>query len=218
MVLWRKFSAKFENTVKLGRFCSTNLVGSNYNDSPKHRDYYEQEGKDRRYFYLLDSRGQLFLEENKFKNYATCLKDKKFLDFFFKQLRPNKTAFHSQITYISPCGNELNFLIVDDPVAPIVFSELKTQDTIDNLSRRTYTLTIGGSSLEQSFDPHELTLNTSSGRMYHTIKNHKHLASKLGLLHPAVADILSEHLHITADDCLLQWEGEAIHIKLIGDE
>ena len=44
----------------------------------------------RPWFYFIDHKGMLFLDEMQPKNYTTCLKDEKFLNFFFSNLRPNK--------------------------------------------------------------------------------------------------------------------------------
>ena len=46
----------------------------------------------RRYFYYVDLQGRLFLEDTVPKNIATSLKSDKFLDFFWRQLRPNDAA------------------------------------------------------------------------------------------------------------------------------
>ena len=46
----------------------------------------------REYFYQIDHKGMLFLEETEPKNYTSCLKDAQFLDFFFKNLRKNETG------------------------------------------------------------------------------------------------------------------------------
>jgi len=50
-------------------------------------------------------------------------KDKRFLNFFFKQLRPNKTGQHEgEYTWISPCGREMNYVAVED--TPVVFQAI----------------------------------------------------------------------------------------------
>ena len=41
----------------------------------------------REWFYYIDHKGMLFLEETHPKNYTSCLKDDKFLDFFFGALK-----------------------------------------------------------------------------------------------------------------------------------
>ena len=65
----------------------------------------------------------LFLEETEPKNYTSCLKDERFLDFFFENLQPNKTGYHGDgYGYVSPCWGEMNFVKVF--AAPIVFRML----------------------------------------------------------------------------------------------
>lgn len=186
---------------------------------PKSKDFYESEAKFRRYFYLIDSRGQLFLEENKHRNYATCLKDKKFLDFFYRQLRLNHTDLYKEKPFISPCGKELNYITVDDQIAPLVFTDL-VQHNNDPLITNEYTVTIGNSSLKQPFRVQSLSISTSTGRMYHSIDGLRHLGPAgafRGLLHPSVADTLSNYLTIDPDTNkhTLRWNGEEFEIPQI---
>ena len=61
-------------------------------------EFYEREAKrNRHYFYTIDLQGRLFLEESRIKNIATSLKDFRFLNFFFKQLRVNNTGRYRSI-------------------------------------------------------------------------------------------------------------------------
>jgi hypothetical protein len=46
----------------------------------------------REWFYFIDHKGMLFNEETHPKNYTSCLKDTNFLNFFFKNIRPNETG------------------------------------------------------------------------------------------------------------------------------
>ena len=62
----------------------------------------------RQYFYYVNKDGQLFLHDARVKNFISCLKEKKFLNFFFKRLRVNDTGhFEDFFKFISPCGKEL---------------------------------------------------------------------------------------------------------------
>ena len=45
----------------------------------------------REWFYYLDHKGMLYLEETWPKNYTSCLRDPSFLDFFFDALQINNT-------------------------------------------------------------------------------------------------------------------------------
>jgi hypothetical protein len=66
----------------------------------------------RTYFYYVDLHGRLYLHDTKPRTIATCLKDQKFLDFFWKRLLQNKGQVvpPSSFPYVSPCGSELNFV------------------------------------------------------------------------------------------------------------
>jgi hypothetical protein len=66
----------------------------------------------RTYFYFVDTHGRLYLHETKPRTIATCLKDGKFLDFFWKrlQLNANLPVAASAFPFVSPCGSELNFV------------------------------------------------------------------------------------------------------------
>ncbi|CAN0075182.1 unnamed protein product, partial [Discosporangium mesarthrocarpum] len=57
---------------------------------------------------------------------TSCLKDEKFLAFFFKRMRPNDLVppRHPLYSYISPCGREMNFVLAED--VPIVFQGILT--------------------------------------------------------------------------------------------
>ena len=66
----------------------------------------------RQYYYFVDTHGRLYLYDTKPRTIATCLKDAKFLDFFWKRLQPNvgPLVSASSFPYVSPCGAELNFV------------------------------------------------------------------------------------------------------------
>ena len=66
----------------------------------------------RQYYYFVDTHGRLYLHDSKPRTIATCLKDNKFLDFFWKRLQPNTGQLvpSSSFPYVSPCGTELNFV------------------------------------------------------------------------------------------------------------
>lgn len=70
----------------------------------------------REYFYSIDSAGRLFHDKSE-------LSDPSFLDFFFQRIRPNNTGRHEAYPFISPCGNEMNF--IEPAGIPVVFSSLE---------------------------------------------------------------------------------------------
>ena len=46
----------------------------------------------REWYFYIDHKGLLYNEETEPKNYTFCLKDEKFLDFFFNNLKKNDTG------------------------------------------------------------------------------------------------------------------------------
>mmetsp|Transcript_24648 Transcript_24648/g.62398 ORF Transcript_24648/g.62398 Transcript_24648/m.62398 type:complete len:267 (-) Transcript_24648:1009-1809(-) len=77
----------------------------------------------REYFYFVDANGRLFLEETKRRNRITCLKDAKFLNFFFRRLEINSLDSHSSYPYISKCGREVNYVKAEE--TGIVYDRLE---------------------------------------------------------------------------------------------
>ena len=94
----------------------------------------------------------LYLEETYPKNYTSCLKDDKFLDFFFNALKPNDTGKLLEYPWVSPCWGEANYVKVYKH--PIVFRQL-----IDNQY-------LWGGTLKVPFDPSKLVID-SSGCLLH---------------------------------------------------
>lgn len=66
----------------------------------------------REYFYYIDEKGKLYHDR-------TELTDVKFLNFFFRQLRPNPGRFRDKFPYISPCGPEMNYIRSESQ--PVIF-------------------------------------------------------------------------------------------------
>jgi hypothetical protein len=137
----------------------------------------------RDYFYLLDCRGQLFLEDTRHRNFVTSLKDKPFLNFFYRQLRPNSSSNKLGYPVVSMCGKERNFVKVQDNIASLVFA-----GSFVNGDCKLY---IGQSDINQEFDPSKLYVDEETGRFYHRVEAHRHLHGTLGLLHPSISDQLA---------------------------
>jgi hypothetical protein len=116
----------------------------------------------RKYFYFVNTRGKLFLEETKIKNFATCFKDIPFLNRFFKNLQPNETNSHPEYKFIYICMKELNFLKCED--TPVVFFDL-----IDGYL-------IHGGNLKTKFHPNSLIFDIDNFRLYQRV------GSEFGLL------------------------------------
>ena len=84
----------------------------------------------RPYFYFIDIHGQVFLQDTTPKNFTSCYKDPKFLNFFMTRIRANTTGyFGDEYPWQSPCAKEINFVEAAD--TPVVFHGL-----IDNGDRK----------------------------------------------------------------------------------
>jgi hypothetical protein len=171
----------------------------------------------RKYFYVIDNKGQLYLSDCKHKNFISSLKDKVFLNMFFRLLRENelnesekerKEGYH----YLSPCGNELNYLKVDDPFACCVFGSFHSASASSSISSSVssssfvdrikpipasdlhgnYDLCIGGSDIKEPFSPSFLYVDSNNGRFYHELRSHRHLKGKLGLMQGLISQQLSQ--------------------------
>ena len=137
------------------------------------------------YFLYTTTNYRLFLEETKPKIFTTALKDHKFLNFFFRQLRNNDVSKYNEYPFISPCGNEMNFVKCHS-TTPIVFHDLKnTQIENDNensfdsssninsdintkIDNSSWNLIFGGN-LKVPLQPESLCVNSYNGRVYHPI-------------------------------------------------
>jgi hypothetical protein len=112
---------------------------------------------ERYYFYYVDFDGNLYHDN-------TLLTDKKFLNFFFKQIQYNKTGYFENYPYISPCGKEMNFIACPD--TPIVFRHLENNHLIY------------GGDLKIYLEPYQLKYVEISGQLYYRVKDN--LFGRLG--------------------------------------
>ncbi|XP_026738068.1 UPF0598 protein CG30010 [Trichoplusia ni] len=121
----------------------------------------EPEPKIREYFYYIDHQGMLFLDDSKMKNFTSCFKEKKFLEFFFKRIRMNTTGrYQEDFPFLSLCGRERNFIRCDD--VPIVYTHVIKVDNTDFLS-----FGYAGDLLKAKFKPEKIYMLPSTGRVYH---------------------------------------------------
>ncbi|XP_072936779.1 UPF0598 protein CG30010 [Epargyreus clarus] len=123
----------------------------------------EPEPKIREYFYYIDHQGMLFLDDSKMKNFTSCFKEKKFLEFFFKRIRINKTGrYQEEFPFISLCGRERNYIRCDD--LPIVYTHV-----IEKQPPEKDILTFGYASdlLKTDFIPDKIFMLPTTGRVYH---------------------------------------------------
>lgn len=158
----------------------------------KPESFYEghADANPRRYFYNVDLQGRLFLEETLPKNIATSIKDDRFLDFFFRMVRPvgpreqdimvSCNISNDEYPYVSPCGKELNF--IRPAATPIVFHTLNPGEK---------TLSYAGSK-SQAFQVSDLALSEHTGRLYHRC-DHMDKAVRILQKDSATADIGSSH-------------------------
>ncbi|XP_039280732.1 UPF0598 protein CG30010 [Nilaparvata lugens] len=136
------------------------------------------------------------------KNFTSCFKEKKFLEFFFSRLRPNKTGrYEAEFPFVSLCGPERNFVRCDDK--PIVFTKLvKTDDNKDILFYAHSDL------LRFSFEPAKLCMVPETGRVYHPSPPKTH---PIGLVRSKLAIELSQHFRFENGEdkppTQFEWEG-----------
>lgn len=174
---------------------------------PKSHEFYADSAKTlRHYFYVLDTRGNLFLEEVSKRNIATCMKDLNFLDFITKNMQLNTTNFYADIPLISKCGKEVNFISPSDRKSLLTFKDLNNNNTL-----------IYGGRLTQEFLPPSLAYSPDTGRLYHKIINHKFLSSDTyGLLHPTICELLSANIIMSSDSTYkFQWNNVEHNLNLI---
>lgn len=160
--------------------------------SPKTAQFYEEQNVLRRYFYIIDLKGQVFQEATKHRNFVSSMKDVPFLNMLHTLLRPNKTGLFEEYPLYFPCGPEHNFIIHEDCRAVLGFSRFVAKDGERLLS-------FGYSSNFQEFDPASLYCCSETGRFYHKIDRHKYLKGELGLLHPQASEALSSHIALNDD-------------------
>ncbi|KAK3823631.1 MAG: hypothetical protein J3R72DRAFT_458923 [Linnemannia gamsii] len=111
----------------------------------------------RPYFYFIDIHGQVFLQDTTPKNFTSCYKDMKFLNFFLTRIRANTTPyFREEYAWQSPCGKEINFVEAAD--TPIVFHGLVNKEHL-----------VWAGNLQTPFLPDKLSVSLSTGRIYHPL-------------------------------------------------
>lgn len=176
-------------------------------------EFYSQKGLEREYYYVIDIRGQLFLESTKRHTMATCMKDKAFLKFFYNQMRPNLDPSKLQFPYVSPCGKEKNYVTPQDPMSALVFIGLDSSE--ENLEYAFGTL-------KEKFEPSKLTMSLSTMRIYHPIIHHKRLNNLLGLIHPHLCQLLASNIKAESPPAgsdeskyCLDWKGSKYPVEII---
>ena len=156
-----------------------------------------------KWFYYIDHKGLLYLEEVEPKNYTTCLKQKKALDFFFEHLQPNDLGIHEDYTFISPWWTEMNF--VKWYKHPIVFSNLA------KLGPEKYQLSYAGD-LTQEFHPSKLLMD-DSGHFLHPLENHKHI--KYGSFDTSLSVSLGEKVSEEDGQTFIEWDNDKYRLNIL---
>jgi len=201
--------------------------------------FYDLNGLHNRvYFYRLDDRGYLYLEQTLHdvekkqrglgrtgtsgRNITVALKDPKFLNFFFSMLKPSPlfqttrseasvgfgfagacvagidvAAYCAAYPLVSLCGKERNFLLPDDPLASLGFTDLSADGTA----------LLYAAGLAEPFSPDLLLYGRETGRLYHAVSTHKRLKGRLGVLHPHLAQRVIADLSEAGDSLTFSWAG-----------
>jgi hypothetical protein len=157
-------------------------------------------GKRREYFYFIDHNGQLFMDDSRMKNFTSCFKDKKFLDFFFARLKRNDTdRYTDSFPYLSPCGIERNYVRCDD--RPYVFTHLDKENELWHICNTNHTF---------GFEPSKLFM-LDNGRLYHNGPN-----GEYALVKSALADELFPRFTFDSDGhrpISFHWQGEDVKLN-----
>eukprot|EP01080_Neovahlkampfia_damariscottae_P001269 gene1269-11356_t len=151
----------------------------------------------RKYFYFVDARGKLFLEETKIKNFATCFKDKSFLNRFFRGLKENTTSLHPEYFFVYKCMKELNFLKCEDK--PIVFYDLIEEKLIY------------AGDLKVKFEPKNLFLNPKNSRLYQRVD-----LGEYGLLSENI--MMNLNIDCENNDHILHYNSEKYKLTILNEE
>lgn len=139
------------------------------------------------------------------KNFTSCFKDKKFLRFFFRQIRTNDTSrYQSDFPWLSLCGRERNFIRCDD--LPIVYTHILDGNN-NAKDRLSYAHT--GDLLTVDFEPNRVVMAPNSGRVYHPAAERY---GGIGLIRSNLAIELSKYFEFDGDDSLgppvrFNWNG-----------
>lgn len=190
----------------------------------KSKEFYEEASRKRNYFYIIDLKGQLHLEDSKYRNFTTCSKDQKFLSFFFRHLRVNdsgiepaqsleggqKRSVPEPYPYLSTCGQEINFVSHEDPFSALGFVGLEE-------TGNTAELIYPGGVAKELLNPTELSFNSTTGRLYHSISALPHLAGCQGLLHPSLCQRFADLIVCDAVTGLyfFDWQAQRHPLKIV---
>ncbi|CAF0752228.1 unnamed protein product [Adineta steineri] len=164
----------------------------------------------REYFYYIDSFGQLFLDDTRFKNFTSCYKDPKFLHFFFTRVQANTyndRPYSSTFPYVSLCGRERNFIRCAD--VPFVLTRLLDDNGLFECCHIPSTI------FSIQFQPEKLYVKPDTGRIYYPLSEKFHTG--IALIKDAIAEQLSSHLiyddKIDGLPISIKWKGKIYELK-----
>lgn len=122
----------------------------------------------------------MYLEETRIRNFTSCLKDRAFLDLFYRRMRYNNRDYPEQkargYSFYSLCMGEVNFCRPDDSI--LVFQKLIDDSQFRHLILESLLLmrnallssctelTWAGT-MEMPFDPSSLRVSPETGYLYH---------------------------------------------------
>uniref|UniRef100_A0A1E1XV65 Uncharacterized protein n=1 Tax=Amblyomma sculptum TaxID=1581419 RepID=A0A1E1XV65_AMBSC len=201
MIKWRTLGWKLYHRLP-NRVCRRSL---HYEQGQTTKEYL------REYFYFIDHQGMLFLDDSRMKNFTSCFKEKKFLEFFFRRLRRNETGkYEDEFPFASPCGREMNFVRCDD--LPFVFThivQLPEEEVKQQNSKGFLLHNHAGNLLKVEFTPEHLCMPAGTGRVYHPAPER---VGGVGLVRSLLAIELSKHFTFPddSDKCPpthFDWEG-----------
>lgn len=128
------------------------------------------------------------------KNFTSCFKEKKFLEFFFKRIRLNDTGrYQEDFPYVSLCGRERNYIRCDD--VPIVFTHIIRKES-PKIEFLTYAYV--GESMTHKFMPEKIYMLPVTGRVYHPADDKY---GGVGLIRSKLAIELSKHFTFKNGEC-----------------
>lgn len=128
------------------------------------------------------------------KNFTSCFKEKKFLRFFFSQLKMNNTNRYTDFPFLSPCGKERNYVRVDD--CPFVFTHVISKD-VEGKKQLRLAYNHADDLLTLSFHPEKIFMLPETGRVYHPAPQK---AGSIGLIRSKLAIEFSKYFQFENGD------------------
>lgn len=166
----------------------------------------------REYFYYIDHQGMLFLDDARMKNFTSCFKEKKFLQFFFSRIQLNETDSYPEFPFLSLCGRERNYIRCDD--LPLVFTHQTTKETPEGTKEEHFAYGNAGDTMTLPFQPSELCMQVETGRVYHPAMDRM---GGVGLVRSKLAIQLSTHFIFGDGDeqppTHIHWRGKEVKLS-----